>query len=332
LESISSQSFSDFEVCVSDDNSNDGRTAEIVNYLRSSGLDYAFAQNATNIRYDGNLRAAISLSSGRYCLLMGNDDCFANDRALDEIHEEITNHENVGVFIANFADYETRVVTKRVLHTWLYVGSPRVAASHFRNMAFVSGLVLVREKAMEHSTDKWDGSEMYQMFIGCRILAQGFNLLESELVPVLKDIRISGEEVDRAITRPRVSPCPIVERRMPLASLGRVVCGAIEPFLRPGDRAIPVLVFAQIMVFNYGYWILEYRRVQSWRFAAGLCLGLRPRNSLSGVAMPMFAKVSLMWLYCLVALIGLTTPLWLFDKLYDSLYHMAKSVVSRRVE
>jgi hypothetical protein len=314
---------------MSDDNSDDGRTNEILEVLKSSDLDFTFARKANNTRYDSNLRSAISLSCGKYCVLMGNDDCLADERSLGTIYEELSHHERVGVYIPNFADYRTGKVTRRVLQTRLYSGEPRVAAWHFRNLAFVSGVALLRGPAQEHSTAKWDGSEMYQMFLGCRIVAEGYNLLESTSVPVRKDVQIPGETVASYARRPRVQPCPIVERRLPLTDLGRVVYSAIEPHLRPEDTRVPFEVFAQILIFTYGFWILEYRRVQSWRFAAGMCLGLRPRNTLAGVHLRPVWAIAIRGLYGMVVLGGLTLPIRLFDKMRGGLYRAAKTLTRR---
>src|SRR6202011_5713969 len=63
LRTIKDQTFRDFEVCIADDRSTDGRSHEIVEYLQESGLSFAYQQNAENLRYDGNLRAAIGLAS-----------------------------------------------------------------------------------------------------------------------------------------------------------------------------------------------------------------------------------------------------------------------------
>src|ERR1700686_3638620 len=78
LRALALQTFKNFEVCISDDCSNDGRQAELEQALREFGLRYAYRQQAKNVGYDGNLRTAISLASGCYCLLMGNDDCLAD--------------------------------------------------------------------------------------------------------------------------------------------------------------------------------------------------------------------------------------------------------------
>src|SRR5437870_4951825 len=66
-EVLAKQCFHDFEVCISDDCSTDGRTSELLAFLESSNLQYTFKVQERNARYDGNLRSAIGLAQGRYC-------------------------------------------------------------------------------------------------------------------------------------------------------------------------------------------------------------------------------------------------------------------------
>src|SRR5215471_13023646 len=71
IATLSSQQFRDFEVCISDDRSPDGRQEEIIAALKGGGLSYKFEVQKENRRYDANLRTAISLAGGRYCFLLG---------------------------------------------------------------------------------------------------------------------------------------------------------------------------------------------------------------------------------------------------------------------
>src|SRR4051812_15316998 len=80
--SLSVQTFRDFEVCISDDCSTDGREAELGAFLQQSGMTFVYRKQERNSRYDGNLRAAIGLACGRYCFLLGNDDALASTETL----------------------------------------------------------------------------------------------------------------------------------------------------------------------------------------------------------------------------------------------------------
>lgn len=328
LESFRDQRFQDFEVCISDDCSNDGRTDELIQFLHSSGMHYEFKRQKVNLRYDGNLREAIGLASGRYILLMGNDDSLASSGVLGSLHTLLQSCPSAGVVVTNFADYKSGAVNVRVKKAQTLKGNRSVAALNFRNLAFVSGILLHRERAQHHATLRWDSSEMYQVFLAGRILSEGFDLIHSTQIAVLKDIHIGGELVDNYARRPVLKPCPIQERRTPLVKLGQVACDALlaGSAKRPSG-ALKFLVFAQILAFTYPFWIFEYRRVQSWRYAAGLCLGMRMANQLEGVSLAPMYSLALRAMFCIVTAFGLCTPLWIFDRVRPILYQIAKSAL-----
>src|SRR6266852_7485311 len=85
-ERLAEQSWKDFEICISDDCSPDQRQTELQTFLKKLGLRFVFQQQQKNLRYDGNLRAALSLASGKFCLLMGNDDQLAHVHVLRNLH------------------------------------------------------------------------------------------------------------------------------------------------------------------------------------------------------------------------------------------------------
>ena len=323
---LTRQTFDDFEVCVSDDCSTDGRSDELVEFLRSSGLRHVYYRQQTNVRYDANLRTAISLASGHYCLLMGNDDCFAKNDTLETLNRELLSHPEVGVVMTNYAEYGTGRVYRRVPNSRLVGAGPEVAASRYRNFSFVSGILLRTDRAKAHATAKWDGSEMYQMYIGCRIIAEGLDLLELKDVAVLMGISVDGESVDSYASRPPIRPCPITERRLPLTQLPGLVHDAVAPYAAARPARLALKVFAPFLMLTYPYWLVEYRRVQSWPFATGVALGMRPRNLFERTTIPPFCRWLLALVYLAVTAAGLSFPIGVFDRLRPWFYRVAKSV------
>src|SRR5437899_1674510 len=87
--SIAAQNFQSCEVCISDDASTDGRQEELLEFLEASPLAYVYHRQERNRRYDGNLRASIALSTGRYCFLLGNDDGLASTDTVAQVYSEI---------------------------------------------------------------------------------------------------------------------------------------------------------------------------------------------------------------------------------------------------
>jgi hypothetical protein len=111
--------------------------------------------------------------------------------------------------------------------------------------------------------------------------------------------------------------------------MGGLVYDAVRPEAGGKSAALGTLIFSQILVFTYPFWILEYRRVQSWRYAAGICLGMRPRNLLERVHLPFWRSLSLRLLYAAVTGAGLLCPIGLFDFCSKPLYRVAKSLMRR---
>jgi hypothetical protein len=324
--SLMAQSFTDFEVCISDDQSTDGRAVELIRFLENSGLAFAYRRQSVNVRYDANLRGAIALARGRFAFLLGNDDGLACVDTLDWLHTLLEAHPEADVAITNYTDYASKQLFRRVTRTAIVGSGPRVALGAFRNYSFVSGVILRTDVAQALATERWDGSEMYQMFVGTRIVASGGKLLYADEVTVRKDIQIVGESVDSYAARPRLNPCPIVERRIPLTLLGRLVADALEP-AEPAlaHRRSIERIFRQLYAFTFPFWIVEYRRVQTWRYALGICLGLRPRNSLAGLSMPWGMRMRLSFLFWATAVLALLVPEQVVTLLQARLYRVAKA-------
>src|SRR5437867_4092814 len=101
LDSLRTQTFQNFELCISDGGSVDGRTQEILAFLYKANFSFSFAYSIENLRYDSNLRSSIGLARGRYCLLFGNDDMLASPTVLATIGTELEAHKFPAVAIGN---------------------------------------------------------------------------------------------------------------------------------------------------------------------------------------------------------------------------------------
>jgi glycosyltransferase involved in cell wall biosynthesis len=326
LDSFREQTFKSFEVCISDDCSTDGRTGELLDYLHGSGMSFRYCRPEKNGRYDKNLRASMNLARGRYCLLMGNDDSLASPGVLQHLSEQLAHYEWPEIVITNYLELDIGVEFRRIQASGMRGSGPLAAAGNYRNFAFVGGILLDRALAQKHTTDKWDGSEMYQMFIGTRIIAEGGRLFGLAEIMVGKNVHVPGEEIDAYWKMPVVQNCPIQERRLPLCQYGRVAYDAVSPFLSSDQRSrVACCIFKQFYQFTYPPWIVEIRRVQSWRYALGVALGMRPKNSLKDVPVNLLTSVYLRGLFTVVTLAGFLVPISLFNSLRPRLHALAKA-------
>ena len=325
MKSFQLQTFRSFEVCVSDGGSTDGRWEELVTWLKHSGLEFRFCRHDRNLRYDANLRASIDLARGRYCLLMGNDDELATPQTLQFLHDQIVSQPDPGVVITNYLEIPSGSIVRRMRRQGNLGFGPEVASANFRNYSFVSGVLLDRAAALRHRTEAWDGSEMYQMYLGTRIVAEGRSLLSLAEVAVRKDVQVVGEEVDSYARRPLLKPCPVEPRPLPMNQIGMLVADALEPHLTRENRGRCVRrVFWQFLAYTYAYWIIQYRRVQSWRYSLGICLAMAPDRILPRTKVNFGTTLFIRVVYGIVTLAGLLTPIRVFDSLRPWLYALAK--------
>ena len=326
-ESFASQKFRDFEVCISDDCSNDGKEGALLNHLKRLNLCFVYSRTESNIRYDANLRNAISLSKGKYVLLMGNDDALSDSDSLQAIYDELIRFEPVAAAITNYRELTSGKIYRRMTTTGVLGCGPGVAVSNFRNYSFLSGVILRADAARKCATEALDGSEMYQMFLGTRLVAAGGRLLAIDRVCIDKDVRVPGQVVDSYRTKPQLLSCPIVERPLPMGRLLEVVAAGLDPYHEGADRQANLLrVARQLYRFTYPFWIVEYRRVQSWRYALGVFLALRPTRITKGLSLSRCANLRLWVSYMNVGLAALSIPISAFDVLRPHFYGLAKRI------
>jgi glycosyltransferase involved in cell wall biosynthesis len=106
LDSIFSQSGTDFEILICEDAS--PQREEIREVVRQYATKYpgvvSYYENSVNLGYDGNLRRLVALAKGDYVLFMGNDDLLA-DGALRAVANAVAVHPNVGVVLRSYDSF-----------------------------------------------------------------------------------------------------------------------------------------------------------------------------------------------------------------------------------
>ena len=196
---------------------------------------------------------------------------------------------------------------------------------NFRNTSFVSGIVLKREDCLKFRTEKWDGSEMYQMYLFSRIIASGKKLLNISERIVRMGIKIKGEVVDSYATREKKRMFKIEEIKLPMVQIGRLVADATSPYLQGKERKrVFEKIIMQLYLFTYPFWFFEYRRAQSWMYSLGVCLGVSPKNVFFGLEIGRIRSIKLCLIYAMVSFAGLTFPVSFFDWVKGYLYKVAK--------
>lgn len=87
-----------FEICVSDNNSNDG-TEDVVRQTQTV-LDIKYHKNTSNLGIPRNFLNVVSMAKGDFVWLLGDDDLLMPN-AIVELYSLIENHPNVDFFYVN---------------------------------------------------------------------------------------------------------------------------------------------------------------------------------------------------------------------------------------
>ena len=111
VESVLSQSFTDFEYIVIDGGSTDGSVDIIKN--NSGEIDYWVSENDFGI-YDA-LNKGIGKANGNYLMFLNSGDCFAGNNTLDLVHQQLNNAPDIDVFYGD-TYFKTRNPDKTSLH------------------------------------------------------------------------------------------------------------------------------------------------------------------------------------------------------------------------
>lgn len=124
--------------------------------------------NTTNLGYDGNLTQLISLASGKYILLMSDDDSFI-DGALCKILEFLKG-KNYGVIFSPFKleggmkrKYKKEHIIKH---------SIKNAASYLYDSILFSGLIFKRDYIYLYSADRFLNLNYFQVFLFLSVLSK----------------------------------------------------------------------------------------------------------------------------------------------------------------
>lgn len=170
LESIAFEPPGDWEILVSEDCSPRGtEIAEVVQRFsrKHERLSVRFLTTPANLGYDGNLRFLIGHAEGLYCVFMGDDDLWCGG-ALSELGKAIDAVPDVGVVLRAWQTVAKDSGEVLDVHRYfpgdrMFKPGPETVAAFFRRSVFISGLAIRTDAARAISTDKFDGTLLYQL-------------------------------------------------------------------------------------------------------------------------------------------------------------------------
>lgn len=195
LRSIFDQSDSDsnFEIVIAEDFSPE--RDQITGIVRLFEAEFPgiirYELNEQNLGYDGNIRRLFELSRGEYCLFLGNDDLLAPNalRVLSEILQRV---QDCGVVVRTYATFEKTPCTYKQVYRYFpdeLVIAPGAQAIivGYRRSVVIPGMVIHRESALSLSTNKFDGTLLYQLYLAGMILAKKSVVFTPEIIGLRRD-------------------------------------------------------------------------------------------------------------------------------------------------
>lgn len=192
LDSILSQDHPAHEIVICEDGSPQrAQIREIAErYAAAHPAVVRYYENAENLGYDANFRELIARATGDFCFIMGNDDLVCPG-ALRTVADALVRHPDVGVVLRSFAYFagtpdNVVAISRYFAAEMLFPPGPDTVVAFFRRLVAMSGIVLRREDAVRHATDRFDGTLFYQQHIAAHTLMHRPGLFLPQLLVLFR--------------------------------------------------------------------------------------------------------------------------------------------------
>ncbi len=176
LDTIVSQDYNDFEIVICEDKSPKRSEIAVIvkKYIERYPKLINYFENESNLGYDANIRNLIEKSKGTYCLFMGNDDLMCEE-TLKKVASALTRNPNVGVLLRSYAAFDG--TPDNIVQTFRYFeketffpAGESTISTIYRRSVVIPGMVLHREESLKWTTDHFDGTLLYQLYLVANIL------------------------------------------------------------------------------------------------------------------------------------------------------------------
>ncbi|MBE7170990.1 MAG: glycosyltransferase family 2 protein [Williamsia sp.] len=324
LQRIEKQTYGNIEIVVSDDCSTDDTENRIKELQAIYRFPLVYKRNENNLGYDRNYRQSIELASGDYCFILGNDDTLNEADTIQYLVDFLqgTGYPDIG-FCNYFEEQDPGHIYRRASTTGILGTGYGVAMKNYSCFSFVAGLIYKKATFIQYNTAAYDGSVFAQMYLGCLMLAKGCSLFSIETPLVIKDILINNQRPNnyRDTLAREWKDYKEVD-----AGLPSVMNVLISAFRDAGvlNQSIIYNIHKKIYALTYTHWLLDYRSNGAYPAALGLSRGMKPSSLPTYAFLSPWNKRRIGLLYRFSTLVGLTTPVYLFNKLKVKLYGLIK--------
>ena len=160
LESILSQTYTNWEACIVDDGSQEGRLEEILNEYARHDPRIHVKVNKSNYGISAATNSAITLAKGQYLAFLDHDDELMPDAIELCVRQLICDDSD-----AVYTDQVTVDPTGSILHQF---HKPDWSPEYFRHVMYVGHLLVVRHEIVKQIggfLSKYDGVQDYEFFL-----------------------------------------------------------------------------------------------------------------------------------------------------------------------
>lgn len=308
LKTIANQTFRDFEVVICDDGSTDDSPEVIPELLRSESLSGGYFRRSPNGGFGPNLASTLERCEGQFIFLLGNDDQLASNGVLQDVADALKELKFPACSFTSYFDCERDYVVERTLRTADLGTGSNVMIKHFRNFAFMSGLIFNR-RLIQEALDGAPVSSIYlQIFLAARLVSNGGHLASIALRSVDKSISLRGTHA--ADWANRIRQPGEVKRRMTYDDIAVVTSEGLTS-VRPVPQQTYFAVLQELITYSIPDALVAYRAAAGRRLAFRFGLAARPSKV---VRRPLAVRYQLMlWATSVAALtLVLVAPIrWL---------------------
>jgi glycosyltransferase involved in cell wall biosynthesis len=193
LDSILTQDYEPFEIVICEDNSpqRDAIRAVVQRYIAANPGRIHYYENEQNLGYDANLRNLIEKSTGKFCFFMGNDDLMSS-AALATVSSALERYKEVGVILRSYASFDG--TPDNINQTFRYFdreiffpAGPSTITTFYRRSIVIPGVVVSRSEALKFSTDRFDGTLLYQLYLVANILVEMNGIFLPEILALYRN-------------------------------------------------------------------------------------------------------------------------------------------------
>jgi glycosyltransferase involved in cell wall biosynthesis len=325
LQIIEKQSYSNIEIVISDDGSHDSTQNEIINIQSTYKFPIVYHRFENNEGYDRNFRKSIELASGDYCFILGNDDTFLTDFAIEELISFLQNNNFPDIGFCNYVEeLFPEKIYRRANHTGIIGSGVEKALSNYSAFSFVAGIIYKKSCFEIYNTSIYDNSVYSQIAINVNMILNGGVLFGIDKPWVLKDILLPD------LGRSNSYRENLIRNWKDFKFLDGGLTDVIKVLFivliknEKYKSAYGIKIFRKIFRSTYPYWILDYKKNNALPSVFGLILGLKPWLISEFRLLNILHKIEIVITYMVTTISALLLPSNLFFKISNKIYSFIK--------